>query len=372
MSVAIDCTVLHGAFSGVEKAVRGLLRGLTQTAGDDELHLICGREPPLDLSLPPSMTWRPMAFDPASRLRRILFQQLRLGRTARDLGAEALHGPAYVTPLRSPLPAIASVYDLMVLIHPGLCARANRIHYGLVLPRALPRCARIIVPSNAVADSVAALPGVAPDRIEIIPLGIDDEFHEPLADGQVRALRQRLQLPDRFLLFVGNQEPKKGLEVLVRALVRLPLAPPLVIAGKRAWGMGGLDDLIRDSGLSESIIFTGYLPDEDLPPLYAAAEWLVFPSIYEGFGLPPLESMACGTPVIASDGGALPETTGDACVRVPAGRAGPLAEAIEACWADPGKRESLIRKGRKQARRFSWRTHAQAVRKVYAEVRGGH
>ncbi len=372
MRVGIDCTVLHGRFSGVEKAVRGLLWGLAEVPGDEEVILICGHEPPVPLRLPPSMTWHCTALDPSRKLRRIVFQQGGLPRLASRLGLNLLHGPAYVTPVLCRVPTIVSVYDLMVLLHPDLCARGNRYHYRLVLPRCVHRSERVVVPSRTVGESVVDLLRVEPRRVRVVPLGLDPLFLRPPTQEEVSTLRSRLGLPDQFLLFVGNQEPKKGLDVLVRALGKLRHGPPLVIAGKRAWGLRGLDDLIASEGLGEHVVFTGYVADEDLPALYAAARWFVFPSIYEGFGLPPLEAMACRTPVIASDGGALPETTGHACVRVRAGDPDDLAAAIEASWEDDHLRETLVREGVKQASRFSWRTHAIETRLLYSEVQDGH
>lgn len=371
MRVGIDCSVLHGRFSGVEKAVRGLIGGLAETQGKQELVLLCGRKPPLDLPLPSGMVWHCSDFDPANRLRRIAFQQWELPRLAERLGLDVLHGPAYITPVHARFPTLVSVYDLMVFLYPDLCARANRVHYRLVMPRCVPRCERVLVPSAIVGSSVVETLKVDPARVRVSHLGLDPIFARSPDAEEVASLRDRLNLSERFLLFVGNLEPKKGLDVLVRALGRLREGPPLVIAGKRAWGVGGLDKLIASEGIQDRVTFTGYVPDEDLPALYAAARWFVFPSIYEGFGLPPLEAMASGTPVITSDGGALPETTGDACVRVEAGSVEELAEAISASWGDDALRESLSRAGVVQASRFSWRNHALDARQLYAEVRHG-
>lgn len=375
MRVGIDATVLHGRFSGVENAVRGLLLGLAEIDRATEYVLFCGRQAPLAGPLPPNYRWHCLPFDAESKLRRIAFQQTGLPRLARALGLDALHGPAYVTPIAHTVPTIASIYDLMIFLYPALCAASNRLHYRLVLPRSAPLCRRVIVPSHAVARSVEDVLGIPRQRVVVAHLGVDPRFCPPGPNTDREAERDRLGLPRQYLLYVGNIEPKKGLDTLCRALAiarrDLGLAVPLVIAGKRAWGLPGLDGLIRDAGLGDAVLFTGYVPVEELPLLYALAEAFVFPSVYEGFGLPPIEAMACGAPVIASDAGALPEVTGDAVLRVPSGDARALAGAMRRLCDDRDLRACLSAKGLKQAARFSWRKHAEQVRNVYVEVTNG-
>jgi len=375
MRVGIDATVLHGCFSGVENAVRGLLVGLGEVDRATEYVLFCGRGVPLPDPLPPNFRWHCLPFPAASRTRRILFQQVELPRLARRLGLQVLHGPAYVTPIARTVPTIASIYDLMVYLYPALCAASNRLHYRSVLSRSAPRCHRVVVPSHAVARSVEDVLGIVRERVVVAHLGIDARFVPPRRDIDPQAERKRLGLPDRYLLYVGNIEPKKGLDTLCRALAvarrDLGLSVPLVIAGKRAWGLAGLDTLIHELGLRDAVLFTGYVPAEELPLVYGLADAFVFPSVYEGFGLPPLEAMACGAPVIASDAGALPEVTGDAVLRVPSGDVRALADAMWRLCEDRDLRACLSARGTRQAARFSWRNHAELVHNVYAEVADG-
>jgi glycosyltransferase involved in cell wall biosynthesis len=376
MRIGIDATVLHGRYSGVENAVRGLILALADLGTEDEIVLSCGSTIPLDNRLPANVRWSRQRFAPEHRLRRIAFQQFGLPALAERLGLDVLHGPAYVTPIRCRVPTVASIYDLMVFIHPHMCERANRAHYRAVLPRSAPRCRRVIVPSRVVAESVVERLGVDRDRVAVVPLGVDPRFAPPEEEGDALRARERLGLPEGFILYVGNIEPKKGLGTLVRALALARrahgLREPLVIAGARAWGAGELDRAIAEARVGDSVRLLGYVPDADMPTLYAAATAFAFPSIYEGFGLPPLEAMACGTPVVVSDGGSLPEVTGDAALRVHVGDEDALADALVRLCGDDGLRRRLREQGLRRVTGLTWARHAAAVHSVYREVaRGG-
>ncbi len=375
MRIAIDATVLHGRFSGVENAVRGLLLGLAEVDRRHEYLLYCGKDAPLADALPPNFVWRPQRFAASNKRARILFQQVDLARAARRDGAALLHGPAYVTPMRPRTPAVASVYDLMVFVHPDLCDRPNRLHYRFVLPRCLPRCERVIVPASVVAGSLLRFTRVPEARVVRIPLGIDPVFAPVESEGERESLRQEMSLPRDFLLFVGNIEPKKGLPDLVRALDLARAADgldiPLVVAGARAWGADALDRLLEETRMTDRVLRIGYTPVERLPALYSLATAFVFPSIYEGFGLPPLEAMACGCPTLVSDGGALPETVGDASLVVSVADPDALASGLARLVTDKELRQTLRNQGLDRAKSFTWARHAERVVAVYEEIRGG-
>lgn len=375
MRIGIDATVLHGRYSGVEIAVRGLLRGLMQVDRQNEYVLFSGRDVPLAEELPPNFTWAPQPFAGGAKLRRILFQQRELPTLGRRLGLDVLHGPAYVTPMRCRVPMVASVYDLMVLLHPRLCDRPNRLHYRWVLPRCLPRCARVLAPSTAVAESLVERLGLARERVLLAPLAIDERFRPVTDEATLQRAREEWGLPERFLLFVGNIEPKKGLELLLHALRELwdirRERVPLVVVGARAWGAEAFDRVLRETGTSEMVRALGYVPDEDLPTVYSLARAFVFPSIYEGFGLPPLEAMACGTPTLVSDGGALPETVGDGALVVPSGDREALVEGMARIAGDEELREALSKPAATRVAEFSWERHARAAIRAYEESTDG-
>lgn len=375
MKVGIDATVLHGQYSGVENAVRGLILALAADPDANQYTLFCGNSTPFHDPLPPRFQWAHQSFPASNKLRRVLFQQRSLPRISAGLGLQVLHGPAYVTPIRPRTPTVASVYDLMVLVHPSMCDRPNRLHYRYVLPRSLRACRRVIVPSTATKESLVRYLRIPEERIVLAPLGLDPAFSAVTAEEACADRVAALGLPEGYILFVGNIEPKKGLDVLLRALAyareRCAYRRPLVIVGRRAWGASDVDRLIAELRLADQVHLAGYVASDLLPDVYALARTFVFPSLYEGFGLPPLEAMACGTPVVTSDGGALPETVGDAAVVVPAGSVEALAEGIIRTSENEELRADLRSRGRQRVGTYSWREHARIVRRVYEEVGGG-
>ena len=201
------------------------------------------------------------------------------------------------------------------------------------------------------------------------------EFATPPAPAAVAGVLERYRIRSPYCLFVGNLEPRKNLARLIEAFAlmatRAPAggtAPQLVLAGTRAWLYSGILSAVAARGVADRVVFTGYVPPGDLPALYAGAACFVFPSVYEGFGLPVLEAMAAGAPVVASRVGAIPEVAGDAALLVDAAQPAALAEAIEAVLADAGLRARLVERGRARARLFSWEATARRTLAVYEAV----
>ena len=201
-----------------------------------------------------------------------------------------------------------------------------------------------------------------------------DSAFRPLDEAAVRAFRARYGLPDRFILYLGTLEPRKNVPRLLEAYARLRRggeAPMLVLAGPRGWRHAAIDARVAALGLGDAVRFLGYVPASDLPLCYNAASVFVYPSLYEGLGLPPLEALACGTPVVASNASSLPEALGDAALLVDPRDPAALAGALAAALADEPLRGRLRAAGFAQARRFSWRRMAEQTLAVYHGVRQG-
>ena len=369
MRVAINALLLAGRYSGVEKAIYALLRHIGE-GSDDEFVALVGRG--FDAARLEGCRIRverlPVGNRP--RLLRILYEEFRLGR--RLGGFHLLHAPAYVAPRRLDVPLVLTIYDLVALRHPELARRANVAHYRLRLPRSARAAARIIVPLECVARQVVEHLGVDRDRVRVVPLGVDAGFRPPSA-AAVASVREHYALGAPFVLFVGNIEPKKNLPTLLRAfaeLTRHGLPHELVIAGTRGWKCRCVFRLPAELGIEDRVRFLGYVAEADLPGLYGAAELFAFPSLIEGFGLPPLEAMACGTPVVTSDAEALVETAGDAAEHVPARDAEALADAMRRVLGDQALRERLCQAGLARAAQFTWQRTAEATRAVYREAIG--
>jgi glycosyltransferase involved in cell wall biosynthesis len=314
-----------------------------------------------------STRW-PVRFRPL----RILWEQLALPPLLKHGHFDLLHAPGYIAPLLSSVPVVITLYDLIALSHPGLCTRSNRWHYRLLVPLSVRKATRIIVPSQTTRNDLLRFFPAAADKTRVIPLGIGAEFRVLQDEAAGERLRRKHRLPAHFILFVGGLEPKKNLPRLIESYQRLrrhsALPHQLVIAGTPSWDHAAVKRSIRQLGLEDSVILTGFVPPEELPLLYNMADLFVFPSLYEGFGLPPLEAMACGTPVVISDRGALPEIAGTAAVITDPLSPERMAAAMESILTNPALRNELRSKGLAHARNFSWAATAAATEAVYEEA----
>ena len=369
MRVAINALLLSGRHSGVERAILQLLRHIGEGC-DDEMVALVGRDfdaAPLDGR---RVGIERLPVSNRSKLARIAYE---LGWLRRHLDEfDLFHAPAYVAPARLPVPLVVTLYDLVALRHPKLARRSNVAHYRLRLPGAARAAARILVPLECVARDVVEHLHIPRSRIRVVPLGVDEAFTPP-SEAAKAAVRERLGLREPLVLFVGNVEPKKNLPTLIRAFAELRrsgLSHELVIAGKRGWKCRDVYRLPAELGIEAPVRFLGYVADGDLPALYGAAELFAFPSLVEGFGLPPLEAMACGTPVVVSEADALVETAGDAALHVPATDVAALADAMRRLLTDAALRQQMIAAGLARAACFTWPRTAELTRAVYREALG--
>ncbi len=375
MHVAIDCLVLAARPSGVERAVMGLLQGLAEASPEAQRYSLLvprGRES----ELPDAPNLTPVAAPAWTRHRagRVLYEQTMAPSLARSVGADLLHGAAFVLPLRWRGPSVVTIHDAITLCHPEWCKRLNVLHYRTVMGRSARSADVVVVPSDWTRREVIEYTGVDEDRVRVAALGVGAEF-APAGEGEIERVRRSHGLSRPYLLCVGNVEPRKNLEGVIAAFEMLAgeLPHDLVVAGKRGWRCEPICRAMARSPASDRIRWLDWAPHDDLPALYSGADLLVQWSLHEGFGLTPLEAMACGTPAVISDGGALPEVAGGAARLVPL-EAGPdgLADELLRLLSHPAEREALVRRGAEHAAGFTWAAHARAVAEVYREVAGAH
>ncbi len=367
MRVAINALLLSGRFSGVEKAVHALLRHIGE-GSDDEFVALVGSDFDERALNGAGVGIERLPVSNRSRLLRIIYEEHFLQRRLR--GFDLFHAPGYVAPKRLPCPLVLTIYDLVALTHPELARRSNAWHYRWRLPRSARAAARIIVPLECVARQVVERLGVERERVRVVPLGVDARLKPPSLDDRAR-VRARHHLARPYILFVGNVEPKKNLPTLLRAFAALKRdgqPHELLIAGKRGWKCRDVFALPAELGIEDDVRFLGYVEEGDLAGLYGGAELFAFPSLVEGFGLPPLEAMACGTPVVTSDAEALVETTGDAAEHVPALDPEALADVMRRVLGDVALRERLRAAGLARAAQFTWPRAAEATRAAYREA----
>jgi alpha-1,3-rhamnosyl/mannosyltransferase len=305
------------------------------------------------------------------RLSRIIWEQTRLSAAARREGVELLHGPAYVLPRNWRGPSVVTVHDLLALTHPEWCTRSNVSHYRLTMPPSLRRASRIVATSQTVAAELRRRPEVDADRVRVIPLGVEEQF-SPAPPAEVQRVRGWYEIPGPYLLTVGNLEPKKNLVGLLELFGRLVDEIPhtLVIAGRTAWGDTRPFRRALEVLPPERVKLLGYVPREALPALYSGADLYLQLSWYEGFGLPPLEAMACGVPVVVSRGGALPEIAGPGAVIVDAADLTETAQAVRRLLGEEATRSRQAQLGQAHAAQFTWARHAQGLDELYREVLG--
>jgi glycosyltransferase involved in cell wall biosynthesis len=268
---------------------------------------------------------------------------------------------------------VLTVHDLTCLTLPQFHPWRRRALFRLGIRRAVRQSDAIIVPSRAAKQDLVTFFPWSEGKTEVIPEAPGEQF-VPLSPEQGQPVASRYGLTyGGYLLFVGNVEPRKNLIALIDAYnalrMRMPAGPDLVIAGGRGWRNGPIHRAAARSPYGRAIRFLGYVPEPDLPALINGAIALVYPSMNEGFGLPPLEAMACGTPVISSNRSSLPETTGDAALLVDPDDRAALIDAMATAVSDKALREDLRERGLQQAKRFSWDETARLTLRVYEGFR---
>jgi len=301
-------------------------------------------------------------------------------------GVDLFHATEHLLPRFSSVRTVFTLHDLIFLFHPETHKPLNRWFLTLMMPRFLRVADAVIAVSECTKRDAIRFYGIPEEKITVIYEGVNPRFR-PADPEAIAAVRARYSLPEHFILYVGTIEPRKNLAALLEAfhhlLATCSLRPApcdllpatcdlrLVIVGKRGWLYEGFFHRLRELGLEDRVIFTGYVPDEDLPAIYSAADLFVFPSLYEGFGLPVLEAMACGTPVVCSDTSSLPEVAGDTALLVDPTDVRALAAAMERALTDEHLRAEIRARGLGRAGHFTWEKAARGTLEVYLRVMRG-
>jgi glycosyltransferase involved in cell wall biosynthesis len=381
MRITIDYTPAVHQRAGIGRYTRGLIRALGRLDTNNQYKLlVLGRAGAHYVPTGLAANFR-LRFAPISdRWATILWYRMNLPLPV-DLfagRADLFHGPSFTLP-PSFTPSLLTVHDLSFLRYPQ--GAHPRLLAWLVkaVPRSLERARHVLADSESTRADLIELMQVPADRITIVGAGIEERF-QPITDLETLAqVRTRYQLPDRFILGVSTLEPRKNLTGLIAAYNRLmsdgdrSIAADLhlVIAGGKGWLYEDIFAAAKASSIHDRIHFAGFVPDEDLPALYSLASIFAFPSHYEGFGIPILEAMACGTPVVCADNSSLPEIAGDAALLIEATDTDALADAMRQLLIETSLREKLIRRGYEQARKFTWEKAAQRLLRVYRQVAAG-
>jgi glycosyltransferase involved in cell wall biosynthesis len=378
MRIVLDARYIARRQSGVGEYTQRLIGALAEIDGRNRYTcLVAADGPGLPVRRANLRPW-PTRVSFEDHLRGDLWLLVYLPLRLRARRTDVYHGPAVFLPhVKLGYRTVVTIHDLVSFLFPETVPRKYSLYMRLMTRVAARSADRIIAVSEATKGDLQRTLRVPAGKIAVIHEAVGPEFGRPLRPETGAAVVRRYGLRPPYCLFVGNLEPRKNLPRLIEAFARFRRRTPgggahsrpqLALAGSRAWLHGGILRAVEAYGLADEVVFTGYVSPEDLPAVYAAASCFVFPSLYEGFGLPVLEAMAAGTPVVASRAGSIPEIAGDAAVLVDARDAGEMADAIGAVLTDGALRDRLIARGRQQAARFTWETAARQTLAVYDTV----
>jgi glycosyltransferase involved in cell wall biosynthesis len=302
-----------------------------------------------------------------------LWTHLRLSAEMLARPPDLLFVPSHVLPLIHPRRSVVTVHDLGYLWYPQAHRPADRRYLDWSTRWNAQQATLVLADSQATKDDLVRAYGVEPDKIRVVHLGRDETLGPVRDPDALAAVWERLGIGGRYLLYVGTLQPRKNLARVIEAFGRLAGDPALadirlVLAGKRGWLYDDLFTQVARAGLAERVIFPGYIADADLPALLSASLAFVFPSLYEGFGIPVLEAGACGVPVITSNTSSLPEVAGDAALLVDPHDVDAIADAMYRLVTDADLRAELTRRGQENIKRFSWEKCARETLAVLVEA----
>ena len=391
MKVVVNAQLLHTGSNyrgaGVSNYCRSLLTALAAEAGGHQLMAFINDR---DFSCPqgrPGVELRYTRWPAAAPFPRIVWEQTALPAALWTDQADLVHGLVNTLPLVTKAPGVVTVHDLSFVRLPERFPLHKRLYLSNLCRASVNRAKRVIAVSKQTASDLRTEFGVDSRRVEVVYNGVGGQFR-PLPAAEVDGFRERMRLPARFLLYVGTLEPRKNLPHLLRSFAAWRAASAtgrdvgLVLAGARGWHYQEIFRLVSELGLTSDesgtpseqepvVYFPGFLPEQELCLWYNAASGFVYPSLFEGFGLPVLEAMASGTPVICSDAPSLQEVAGDAALIVPAQDQAALQDAFERLFSGHGVADSLRERGPRQAEQFSWERAAAETIDVYETAVNG-
>ncbi|GAC1327721.1 MAG: glycosyltransferase family 1 protein [Chloroflexota bacterium] len=381
MRIAIDYSAAVNQKAGVGRLVRNQVLALAEVDPDNEYRLVYAR--PNSGSTPQFPRARNFARREVGLRERwltILWHRAKMPVPADWFSGpvDLFHSPDFVLPPLRRARGILTVHDLAFLMRPECAHPRLRVYLEEVVPRSVRRADFIIADSENTRNDLVVLLGVPPTSIAVVPGGVEERF-TAVTDAMTRSrVRRYLGIGEApFILAIGVLEPRKNLNRLMDAFADLKKRPgvpsdlKLLLAGGKGWLFDGIFEHHAASPVRDDIVFPGFIPDELLPGMYSCAEVFAFPSLYEGFGLPILEAMACGTPVVASRASCLPEVAAGAAVLIDPASADSLADGLYRTLIEPDLRADLIARGRERAAQYTWRAAAERLLDVYRRVAAG-
>ena len=362
MNICINGAILTPPFSGVETSLDYTIEGLMKY-GENDYTIFAPTNYNRDVPMPHrKLLIRCLN---KSKHQRIIWEHTKLPTLLKRESFDLLHCPSYIAPFRSPLPYTLTVHDCFAITHPQRSTLKNRIYYKLLLKHSIRHAKRLITPSQFVKDTICDLFKTPNDKISVIPHGISEQFFTPITPEQKEIVRKRYNLPSKFLLFCGNIEPKKNLSSILAAFETVHVSHPdihLFITAPKLWKANNILSKINDNHIH---IFQEYINKEDIPTLYALATLVLLPSLAEGFGLPIIEAMSCGTPVITSNTTACNEVASACALKISPNSSDELSTAINRLLEDKTLYEDYVKKGYHHAKEFTLKKHIKTLEQFF-------
>ncbi len=374
MRILFDYTAAIAQGAGIGRYTRSLMNALLRVDHEDRFTLFSAERPTAERPFPSATNARTVTGPLDNRRMTILWHRLRVPLPIEALAgrADVFHAPDFSLPPTIGARKVVTVHDLAFMTHPECAVPALRAYLNRVVPYAVRRADHIIAVSQSTADDLVELLGVAPKKISVIHLGVDPSVGRVDDPDTLSAAEARYGLRRPFALAVGTIEPRKNFARLIEAFALARKAPggpaQLVIAGRKGWLYDDVFETVERLGLHDDVRFLDYVADTDLSTLYSLASVVAMPSLYEGFGIPVVEAMACGTPVVASSAGSLPEIVGSAGLLAAPEDVDALADALTRAVSDQALRSQLVARGYERVGAFDWDVAARQHVAVYHEV----
>lgn len=378
-TIAIDYTPAYEQGGGIGRYVRELVAALALEDSHSAYRLFVSGATAAKLPAPPgpNFTWKPTSIPPKWLARLWHRTQLPLPVELATGPVDLYHATDFVLPpTRRSTRTLLTVHDLSFVRVPEAASPGLKAYLDRVVPRSVQRADFILADSQATKDDLMRLYGVSAEKIDVLLSGVDARFKRVSDADIILTTRRRHAIGERPYIFaVGTIQPRKNYERVILALAALrgrghDLA--LVIAGGKGWLEDPIYQTIRDTGMQDFVHLIGFVDDADLPALYSSAVCLAFPSLYEGFGLPILEAMACGTPVVTANVSSLPEVAGDDALLVDPYDQDAITNAIERLVTDETLRQRLVQGGYERVKQFTWSASARKLHQIYSALLGEH
>jgi glycosyltransferase involved in cell wall biosynthesis len=370
LCIGLNATSLSGQRAGAGNYIFNLVKALADIDRENRYFVFAKPENIAEWNITqPNFHFVPI--DLSIRPLRLLWEQCVLPWLVRSRGITVFHSPHYTMPVLLPCRSVVTIHDVSFILFPRLHGRVKRWFFTGMLHLVSKRAHRVIAVSESTRADILRRLHTDAAKVSVVLEAADKRFISCPDSAEVRRVCATFRIDaGRYLLFVGILEPRKNIPLLLNAyrlLVDQGVGLPLVIAGKKGWMFKTIFSVVKNLGLQQHVIFTGYVDKRDLPCLYNGARLFVYPSLYEGFGLPVLEAMACGTPVVTSNVSSMPQITGDAALLVSPADALGLAAAMRRLTSDDALHAELRQRGLKRAAEFSWENAARQTLEIYVQ-----